>query len=337
MNNPSLDVNANLFFHSDNSKLPCRVWCVQWNHNGTLLASCGESKDIVLWKYTNESPYLRRLSSIITPHNRAIRKLAFSPNDRLLASAGFDAVVVVYREIDGVFKDVAKLEGHENEVKCCDFSISGQYMASCSRDKTVWIWEEDECEDFMVCGALQVHLQDVKYIKWHPYEEVLVSCSYDCSISFYRLDYDDDEWVVQQRVENAHDSTVWCCDFSSDGNFLVTVGADSHVKVWKRQEDSLSVAFSKWIQIINYEVTTTWPLYTVSWSPFDNLIAVGGGDSFLRCFEFSNVDGNHIITEIYSLRWRRTDINCLQWNPKIPKCLAAASDDGAIQVLSFQF
>lgn len=45
----------------------------------------------------------------------------------------------------GIFEERHKLDGHENEVKCVAFSVSGQYVATASRDKTVFIWQCMRC------------------------------------------------------------------------------------------------------------------------------------------------------------------------------------------------
>ena len=47
-------------------------------------------------------------------------------------------------EPDADFEPYQTLEGHENEVKCVAWSPSGSYVATCSRDKSIWIFEEEE-------------------------------------------------------------------------------------------------------------------------------------------------------------------------------------------------
>ncbi|MCO5574676.1 hypothetical protein L7F22_028466 [Adiantum nelumboides] len=39
---------------------------------------------------------------------------------------------------------IGNLEGHDSECKAVAFSHTGSVLASCSRDKSVWVWEGEE-------------------------------------------------------------------------------------------------------------------------------------------------------------------------------------------------
>lgn len=134
-----------------------RAWNVAWNPTQPLLASCSSDKSVRIYHYTNlngslEEPRFQLATSVPTGHKRTVRSLAWSPSGTSLATASFDSTVAVWERTNsdddeglsgaaGEWECVSTLEGHESECKSVAYSYNGALLASCSRDKSVWIWE----------------------------------------------------------------------------------------------------------------------------------------------------------------------------------------------------
>ncbi|KAJ1989907.1 Cytosolic iron-sulfur protein assembly protein [Dimargaris cristalligena] len=241
------------------------------------------------------------------------------------------------------YECVAPLEGHENEVKSVAWSHTGNLLATCSRDKSVWIWEVLGDGDFECVSILQEHTQDVKMVLWHPTLDILASASYDDTIRIWRDD--DDDWYCSATL-SGHTSTVWALDFNAAGDHLVSVSDDQTMKFWRCESPheltstGATLRFRQdptWKCVATLANHHTRCIYSVSWSKIHGLVASSSGDNSICIFapkskgegelEFGLKDR---ITAAHGI----SDINCVQWNPSpdYADILASAGDDGVIRI-----
>jgi len=163
-----------------------RAWAVAWNPAKALLASCSADKSVRLYNYRTSQDSQEGItalkftlnSTIDTGHGKTVRALAWSPAGNTLATGSCDSNVGIWQQGGGCggqddkdWECVSSLEGHETECKGVAYSASGTLLASCSRDKSVWIWEVLPDVEFDCMGVLMDHTQDVKCVAWHPKEE----------------------------------------------------------------------------------------------------------------------------------------------------------------------
>ena len=226
---------------------------------------------------------------------------------------------------DDEYRFAVILDGHESEIKSVAWSAGGQFLATCSRDKSVWVWEEMEDDNFETVAVLQEHEGDVKCVVWHPEEDLLASASYDDTIRLYKEDVDD--WTGIS-VLNGHSATVWCLDFEpvkgtqivkasvseneadkralieereKAGPRLISSSDDLTIRIWRRKPKDKPLPPTgqgrmpsilrtnsieeEWVEEAQLPARHERAVYSVSWSKVTGRVVSTGSDGKIIVYE----------------------------------------------------
>ncbi len=256
-------------------------------HPTLPLIATTHAKSVTVYSLTTLSSH----STLTGGHTRSVRSAAWKPglppHKLCLVSGSFDATAGIWRwdgdQADGSgghereitsanvhdndnsdeegggsdkeWEFTLVLEGHDSEIKSCAFSPSGAHLATSSRDKSVWIWEDigatEEDDEWETIAVLNEHEGDVKAVEWCPDvpgrnsrrrygSDVLASASYDNTVRIWRED-NDGEWVCVAVLEG-HEQTVWGVQWEPaprNDRFprLLTYSADATMRLWTLKDD----------------------------------------------------------------------------------------------------
>lgn len=295
-----------------------RAWFTAAHPDLPIIATCFSDKSVRIYSLTS----FTLLSTISGGHKRSIRTCSWKPNlkaESVLGTGSFDATVGIWRssqiapaagfssegltehkhhhdgddddDDDEEWRFAIVLEGHESEVKSISWSAGGNLLATSSRDKSIWIWEEVAEGDFETIAVLQEHEGDVKCVVWHPEEELVASGSYDTEIRLWREDGDD--WGCVE-VLRGHSSTVWALDWepsagiSSDEDAifeeqhsprLVSCSDDMTIRIWKKHRSdgdrSKMSGDGQWREQATLPHTHELAIYSVAWGQGGRIVSIG--------------------------------------------------------------
>ncbi|EGO03451.1 hypothetical protein SERLA73DRAFT_158096 [Serpula lacrymans var. lacrymans S7.3] len=337
-----------------------RAWHVAWNPVKPLLASCSADKSVRMYNYHASTDHtdvntteFSLFTTIPTGHSKTVRSIAWAPSGKTLATGSFDSNIGIWeQEIrsdgedgegngnSGEWECMTLLEGHETECKSVAYSSSGTLLASCSRDKTVWVWEVHPDADFECMGVLMEHSQDVKCVAWHPEEEILASASYDDTVKLY-IDDPSEDWFCFATL-SGHTSTVWSVAWSPTKSYLASASDDCTIRIWKRMEEH------KWECVLVLKGHDR-SIYSIHWGKGtgdeDSIgwLASTGGDGKINVWRINESPENsgprkealeHTLLATLPSAHGTSDVNAVAWCPRAgyEDMLATAGDDGSIRV-----
>lgn len=320
-----------------------RAWLSIPHPTLPIIATCTSDKAVSIYSLTS----FTQLSSITGGHKRSVRTCAWKPNlkgQSTLATGSFDASVGLWckddegvgiketdftapgrgendeEEEDEEWRFALVLDGHDSEVKSVSWSAGGNFLATCSRDKSVWVWEEVGDEDYETIGVLQEHSADVKTVAWHPEEVMFASGSYDNDVRLWKEDLDD--WTCMALLQG-HESTVWMVEWeglsiaenlmaSTDGVVerevwierrqkggprLASCSDDRTIRIWRRKpresrvmQNPLSIIQTgsigeDWVEEAKLPQAHDREVYAISWSRKTGRIVSTGGDGKIIVYE----------------------------------------------------
>ncbi|XP_059537886.1 apoptotic protease-activating factor 1 isoform X2 [Myotis daubentonii] len=331
------------------------VLCCAFSTDDKFIATCSVDKKVKIWNSVTG-----QLVQSYDEHSEQVNCCHFthSRHHLLLATGSSDCFLKLWDLDQKQCRNT--MFGHTNSVNHCRFSPDDKFLASCSADGTLKLWDVKSANERKSINVKQFFLSSEE-----PQEdiEVIVKCcswSSDGSKIMVAAKNKIFLWNVDSCLKVAdcrgHLSWVHCVMFSPDGSSFLTSSDDQTIRLWETKKvcensaivlkQEIDVVFQenevmvlavdniRRLQLINgktgqIDYLTEAQISCCCLSPHLQYVAFGGHDGTIKILELLN---NRLFQ---SRNGHKNTVRHIQFTAD-GKTLISSSDDSTIQVWNWQ-
>ncbi len=280
------------------------IWEVAISQSGQHWAAAGRRGEVRLWRGAGQT-----LHRVWQAHTDIATTLAFSPDERLLASGSTDGSVKLWDVESGA---TLWSGGQAQAIARLAFSPDGGLLASCGLDATVRLWDPK-------LGTLREalpHPGPVSALAWSPDGHLLATGDDAGTIRLWEIGPGRPATCVESLV--GHSSWVWGLAFAPDESLLASASWDGSVKLWELGEAGR-------LRLRQRLLGHTQQVQPVAWSPDGGTLASGSFDHTIRLWEASQGLARVV------LQGHRAAVHGLAFTPDSRRLLSG-SQDGTLRL-----
>ncbi|MBA4019282.1 MAG: serine/threonine protein kinase [Pirellula sp.] len=274
------------------------IWSAVFTPDGASLVTVG-GNEALLW---DRATGTRRQT--FRPHG-AIAGVAYSPDGREVATAGWDGAVKIWDVAAG--RAVRKLQGnHTGAVNSIAYSRDGRRLLTAGNDRTARLWDAATGKEL---ASFAGHAQRVLHASFDSDGKRIVTASADGTARIWDVATGTSLYELV-----GHGRAVLSAEFSRDGKHVVTAGADDTARVW-------TTADGKLLETLTGH---TAPVTSASFSVDGRRVVTGSRDSGVKLWDVTNAK------ELLSLKGHTSEVNVVRFSPSGSTILSAGADGTAI-------